>query len=63
MDERRMCLNCTYRLALFDENEPSKISRTEVVCNKDCDKTHKKNDDVCAAHLFAGTAEAREGRR
>ena len=63
MDKKRTCANCTYHLKLFDENEPLNISQKNVVCNKNRDPTVKANCDVCAAHLFAATAEAREGRR
>lgn len=63
----RFCENCTYALALFDENEPDKKSKEKMVCqhNRDGGRDIRivNTKDICAAHLFRGTAEAREGHR
>lgn len=65
MNERK-CKNCTYALAFFDADELDKKSKTLRACKKwhtDSTADIVPADNVCDYHLFAGTAEGREGRR
>jgi hypothetical protein len=63
MNERK-CKNCAYALAFFDADESDKKSKTLCACRRTDGKAYIVSvDNICDAHLFAGTGEEREGRR